>query len=179
VTPAPATPSPELEYLGFWPRVVAACVDTLWLMPVLWIVSSLYARMTSAFVDRGMPDLASLSARDLAGLLAPTPAELVFNYALPAVLVVLFWMRRSATPGKMLFGARIVDADTGAPATPRQLVIRYLGYYVSMLPFFLGLLWVGWDPRKQGWHDKLAGTVVVRPKLARDAGVVFPGKGAA
>ena len=41
-------------------------------------------------------------------------------------------------------------------------MIRYLGYYVSAIPFGLGLLWVAFDPRKQGWHDKMAGTVVVR-----------------
>jgi uncharacterized RDD family membrane protein YckC len=41
---------------------------------------------------------------------------------------------------------------------------RYLGYFVSAIPLFLGLIWVGIDGRKQGWHDKLAGTVVIRPK---------------
>jgi uncharacterized RDD family membrane protein YckC len=63
----------------------------------------------------------------------------------------------------MAISARIVDARTGAPASTRQLVIRYLGYYVSTIPLGLGLLWVAFDPRKQGWHDKMAGTVVVRP----------------
>jgi uncharacterized RDD family membrane protein YckC len=42
------------------------------------------------------------------------------------------------------------------------LVGRYLGYFVSTIPFGLGLFWIGWDKRKQGWHDKLAGTVVIR-----------------
>ena len=42
--------------------------------------------------------------------------------------------------------------------------MRYLGYYVSIIPLFLGLIAVAFDPRKQGWHDKLAGTVVVRPR---------------
>jgi len=43
-----------------------------------------------------------------------------------------------------------------------------------MIPFFLGILWVGIDARKQGWHDKLAGTVVVRPKLRGPQPVHFP-----
>ena len=47
--------------------------------------------------------------------------------------------------------------------TLTQLVIRYLGYFVSTIPLGLGLLWVGFDRRKQGWHDKMANTVVVRP----------------
>jgi len=71
---------------------------------------------------------------------------------------------RQATPGKMAIGARVVDATTGQAPSTRQLVIRYLGYYVSTIPLMLGLIWVAFDPRKQGWHDKLAGTVVVRSK---------------
>ncbi|MEO8407836.1 MAG: RDD family protein, partial [Oxalobacteraceae bacterium] len=47
------------------------------------------------------------------------------------------------------------------------------GYFVSALPFCLGLIWVGLDKRKQGWHDKLAGTVVVRPKKRGTAPVRF------
>ncbi|RYY81863.1 MAG: RDD family protein, partial [Comamonadaceae bacterium] len=39
-----------------------------------------------------------------------------------------------------------------------------LAYFVSAIPLCIGFLWVAWDPRKQGWHDKLAGTVVVRAR---------------
>lgn len=56
----------------------------------------------------------------------------------------------------------IVDANTGEKPSPAQFVGRYLAYYVSMLPLFLGIIWVGIDKRKQGWHDKLAGTVVIK-----------------
>jgi uncharacterized RDD family membrane protein YckC len=87
--------------------------------------------------------------------------------------VVLFWMYRQATPGKMAIGARIVDARTGRPPGTKQLVGRYLGYYVSTIPFCLGLIWVAFDPRKQGWHDKLAGTVVVRPRVRGPEAVRF------
>jgi uncharacterized RDD family membrane protein YckC len=40
--------------------------------------------------------------------------------------------------------------------------LRYAGYFVALLPVGLGILWVAFDARKQGWHDKLAKTVVVR-----------------
>ena len=56
----------------------------------------------------------------------------------------------------------IVDEKTGGRPSVSQFVIRYLGYYISTIPLFLGLIWVGIDKRKQGWHDKLAGTVVIR-----------------
>ncbi len=39
---------------------------------------------------------------------------------------------------------------------------RYLGYFASTIPLCLGFLWIAFDKRKQGWHDKLAGTVVIR-----------------
>ncbi|UGA40660.1 RDD family protein [Chromobacterium haemolyticum] len=91
-------------------------------------------------------------------------ASLMINWVLPAAAVLAFWWFKSSTPGKMLLGARIVDAKTGAPMTPGQAALRYLGYFVSCFPFLLGLIWVGLDARKQGWHDKIAGTVVVRAK---------------
>jgi uncharacterized RDD family membrane protein YckC len=78
----------------------------------------------------------------------------------------------------MAIGARIVDAETGGKPSTRQLIVRYLGYYVSMLPLMAGIVWVALDPRKQGWHDKLAGTVVVRPRHRGPARVAFPQRGA-
>ena len=78
--------------------------------------------------------------------------------------VIVFWIYRQATPGKMAIGARIVDAKTlGKPSTG-QLIGRYLAYYVSIIPLMLGIIWVGIDARKQGFHDKLAGTLVIRSR---------------
>lgn len=64
----------------------------------------------------------------------------------------------------MAISAKIVDARTGQPASTGQLIGRYFAYFVAMLPLFLGIVWVAFDKRKQGWHDKLAGTVVVKQK---------------
>ena len=85
----------------------------------------------------------------------------LFEALLPAFAVLAFWRRYGATPGKMAVGARIVDAKTGAAPSTGRLVARYAGYLVSMLPLFLGFAWIAIDRRKQGWHDKIAGTVVV------------------
>jgi uncharacterized RDD family membrane protein YckC len=62
----------------------------------------------------------------------------------------------------MMLNLRIADAETGGTPTTGQFLGRYLGYYVAAIPLFLGIIWVGIDKRKQGWHDKLAGTVVIR-----------------
>ena len=88
----------------------------------------------------------------------------MISWVLPAIAVVAFWVMRQATPGKMAISARVVDAETGKALSTGQAIGRYLGYFVAMLPLFVGIIWVAFDARKQGWHDKLAGTVVIRRK---------------
>ena len=68
------------------------------------------------------------------------------------------------TAGMRILGIYIVRVD-GRPFTMRQATLRHLiGYPLSTAAFFLGFLWMLWDPRQQGWHDKLARTVVVMSK---------------
>jgi len=62
----------------------------------------------------------------------------------------------------MAVSAKIVDASSGNAPSAGQMVGRYFAYFVAGLPLGLGILWVAFDKKKQGWHDKLAGTVVVR-----------------
>lgn len=83
--------------------------------------------------------------------------------AVPALAVILFWRRTGTTPGKAAVFAKIVDARSGAAPSTGQCIARYLGYLISSIPLFLGFAWIAIDRRKQGWHDKIAGTVVVRP----------------
>ena len=140
---------PQPEYVGFWARVGASIIDTiLMLVIVAPLLTYFYggAYWMGAF-----------------GFIAG-PADVLLNWILPAIAVVVFWIYRQATPGKMAISAKIVDATTlGKPSTG-QLVIRYLGYYVSLIGLCLGFIWVGIDARKQGWHDKMAGTVVIRSR---------------
>ncbi|MBY6185700.1 RDD family protein [Marinobacter hydrocarbonoclasticus] len=136
----------EMAYGGFWIRVGAALIDTLLLALIITpILTAIYGQ------DYW------LTERFLYG-----PWDLLLNYIFPAIVVLVFWSYKSATPGKMILKLTIVDAKTGGKPSTGQLVMRYLGYYVSTIPLLLGLIWVGFDKRKQGWHDKLAGTVVVR-----------------
>lgn len=133
------------KYAGFWLRVLAAFIDTAAVMlltfPLLyWMFGTLFPAQAQSYSAPG----------------------LFISYGLPAIVVIGLWILKSATPGKMLLKMVIVDAQTGGKPTPAQFIVRYLGYYVSMIPLFLGLIWVGLDKRKQGWHDKMAGTVVIR-----------------
>ena len=138
--------STDLEYVGFWPRVGASLIDMLLQLAIMFpLTYAIYGRLSEpGHVFMGFGDV-------------------FINLILPAAAVIAFWVYKSATPGKMALSARIVDADTGAPLTTSQSVIRYLGYFVSLIPLGVGFFWVGFDRRKQGWHDKMANSVVVRP----------------
>lgn len=150
-------------YTGFWLRFAAAVIDSIAalfiIVPLLLIFYQ--GNLVSFKFD---PD-----AEQMLRSLIPDFGEVVIKYVLPAVAIVLFWMFKSATPGKMAVGCEIVDARTFGKPSKWQLIIRYLGYYVSILGFFLGFIWVVFDRRKQGWHDKLAGTVVIQKKTAPEA----------
>ncbi|WP_229455871.1 RDD family protein [Massilia sp. KIM] len=152
----------EFEYAGFWSRVWASLIDGV-LLAILTIplVLAVYG---SSYWE---------SERLIQG-----PADFLISYVLPAILIMLFWTKRSTTPGKMAIGATIVDARTGAKPSTGQFVIRYLGYFVSMIGLLIGYLWVGFDARKQGWHDKMAGTVVIRRKAGATEPVRFEEAGA-
>lgn len=138
----------EREYAGFWIRTVATIIDSILIVLVTWpLLLAVY----------GWDYFESTATNLFAG-----PADFLISYVLPAIMIILFWMHKQATPGKMLVSAKIVDAKTGQPASTGQLIGRYFAYIVSTLPLMLGFIWIAFDPRKQGWHDKLAGTIVVR-----------------
>ena len=62
----------------------------------------------------------------------------------------------------MIIRSKIVNAKTGNKPSLLQFTIRYFAYFVSYFVFFIGFFWIAFDKKKQGWHDLLAGTVVVR-----------------
>ncbi len=134
------------NYVGFWIRLVASIIDTILLLVII------------------IPVLVGIYGEEywLSEVFFMGFWDLILNYILPAIAVIIFWSYKSATPGKMVFRAVIVDEKTGNKPTAKQFVIRYIGYYVSSLVLGLGFFWIIWDKKKQGWHDKMAGTVVVR-----------------
>ncbi|WP_253303739.1 RDD family protein [Wolbachia endosymbiont of Phyllotreta cruciferae] len=81
--------------------------------------------------------------------------------------VAYMWVRFAATPGKLLLGLRVVDAQTFEKITLRQATKRFFSFILSVAPLFLGFLWSNFNKRCQTWHDKIAGTVVVTSKSLR------------
>ena len=134
------------EYVGFWQRVWASIID-FFLACVL-----IYPVLTAVYGKAYWTSTKSVEG----------PFDFFLRLVVPPIGTVVFWILRGATPGKMAVSARVVDATTGGKPSIQRLIIRYLCYYVSLIPLGLGFFWVAFDPRKQGLHDKLAGTVVVR-----------------
>lgn len=140
----------EVSYVGFWARAVAMLVDTFVLVFLLGLLGLILGIPTLSLDETGMPvfDHAYWAGHGS-------------NALLGAVAIIGFWMWKMATPGKMLVSAVIVDSKTYQKPTIGQFIIRYLGYIVSSVCLLLGFIWVAFDARKQGWHDKMAGTVVI------------------
>ena len=151
----------KLEYAGFWIRLGASVIDSILafivFIPIVMVLGNFFGanQFTINSSDGGVQYFASFT--DISGI-----GYYLINYILPALVVLTFWIYKSATPGKIITKLKILDAKTGKKPSTAQFVIRYLGYYLSALVLFLGFLWIIIDKRKQGWHDKIAGTVVIR-----------------
>ena len=139
----------QLEYVGFWARVVAIFIDAVLLIVIEFPLLLAFYGSAYFTVDSGVQG----------------PVDFMLDFVFPTVATILFWFWKQATPGKMAFSAKIVDAETGKEPSIGQYIGRYFAYIISAIPFCLGFIWVAFDSKKQGWHDKLAGTVVVRPKI--------------
>lgn len=74
---------------------------------------------------------------------------------------VYFWTKTGQTIGKKVMKIKVVTKD-GKLLTLTGALLRIVGYVVSGMIFYLGFLWILWDPEQQGWHDKIANTYVVK-----------------
>jgi uncharacterized RDD family membrane protein YckC len=134
------------EYAGFWIRVGASLIDTVLMLLIISPLLLLIYGNTYWLDER----------------LIKGSWDFILNHIAPAIVVIIFWVYKSATPGKMILDLTIIDAKTGGKPSTAQFIGRYLAYFVAVIPFLLGIIWVGFDKKKQGWHDKLAGTLVVK-----------------
>lgn len=140
--------SGRYQYAGFWVRLAASIVDTL-----LSLLITIPLMVTYYGLDTYWQ---AAQEGEFLGL-----GEIIISWLFPVVATLWFWIKMQATPGKILFSLKVLDEKTGQPLTLSQSVIRYLGYFVSTLVLFLGFIWIAFDAKKQGWHDKMAGSVVV------------------
>lgn len=87
--------------------------------------------------------------------------EGLMRTAVSLLLTIILWVKFLGTPGKLLLDCQVVHADSLKAMSVQQAALRYVAYLASIAPLLLGFLWVARDKRKQGFHDKIANTVVL------------------
>jgi uncharacterized RDD family membrane protein YckC len=150
-------PTAITEYRQFGERFLAYLIDA--------IIVGFISNLLFGILGFGIPFDGS-SPRDWEG---------TFNGLLMFGYLVYFWATTGQTPGKRILGLKVIGLNGETDGIGyRAAVLRYLGYMVSAIVFFLGYLWIIGDPEKQGWHDKIAGTHVVKTTACSRAGLPWP-----
>jgi uncharacterized RDD family membrane protein YckC len=124
---------------GFWIRFLAILIDSV----ILFVINIIIAAIL------GSSSAGRSGIQTLLGL----------------IYYVYFWSSASPWPGQTvgnkLLNIRVIKTD-GSDLSIVVALIRYVGLVVSILVIFIGVIWAAFDPNKQGWHDKIAGTYVVK-----------------
>jgi uncharacterized RDD family membrane protein YckC len=122
---------------GFWMRVLAYLIDS---------------------VIIGLPAYA-LGVAVLHGTLYTASS---ISFPIEVLYFTYYWSRygKGQTIGMLVLHMKVVKTD-GSLLSPTAAFVRFIGLIISSIPLDLGLIWVGLDSKKQGWHDKIAGTYVV------------------
>ena len=136
---SPSTSLTSATKAGFWIRVVAFIIDSVILYVVNLIVG--LALNPSTTGRSGIQTILGI---------------IYFTY---------LWSNSSPWPGQTvgdkLLSLRVIKTD-GSDLSIVQAFVRYIGLVISFLVIFIGVIWVAFDPNKQGWADKIAGTYVVK-----------------
>ena len=151
----PAGPAPGLEFGEFGPRLVAYIIDGLIVGAVVIaavLVWTLFAFFSGGLRANGL----NLGAGLGLGLMIVLITVLTLGY------FPWFWARTGATPGMKAMGLKVVRDADGGPITNGQAILRLVGYWISGAVFYLGDIWILVDKRRRGWHDLIAGTVVIK-----------------
>lgn len=121
--------------MGFWIRLLASIIDSV-IVNVAAIILTLIA---------GVPGI-------------------VLGWLGSILYYVLFTGLKGQTPGKMATGIQVVTEGGEVPGVGRAFLREIIGKIISTVVIFIGYIWVAFDPRKQGWHDKIARTYVVKKR---------------
>jgi uncharacterized RDD family membrane protein YckC len=145
-------------YGGFWIRLAARLIDIVLIGVPVGILYGIWGWIQYGLLG----DSGDSAAHDVASVIGVVGTALVLAGA--ALYQILLWAKRGATVGQRVFRLKVVDASSGGPITLTTAFARWIGELLDT--FFcgvpIGYVWIAFDRRKQAWHDKFAGTVVVR-----------------
>jgi uncharacterized RDD family membrane protein YckC len=150
--PEKAGAPPGYRFAGFWIRFVAYVIDVF--IASIPLIVLIFAAPSLTGAQPGRPLTPELSGRFTILLLV--------GFGLAFAYFPFFWWR-GATPAMRLFKMRIVRTNDGSRLGLGRAILRYIGFILSGWALYIGLIWAAFDDRKQGWHDKLADSFVIRP----------------
>ena len=167
-----AGPAPGIAFVGFWRRFVAFIIDGVIFSFVFWAVAALVFSRADYERWRELLKIDPVSGRVLATnaevlsvmgeLIGLTIAVFGLFWLAHALYHIIFWTWRGGTIGQLALGIQIRRESDGTRIGLGTSIIRYIGYLISFWVFYLGVIWIAFDGRKQGWHDKIANTLVIR-----------------
>jgi uncharacterized RDD family membrane protein YckC len=144
-------PMAGYHYAGFWVRFLALLLDAI----VLGVLSA-------ALLPFSGPQF-TVTGTGAGTVFAVNATANALGTLVGLVYFIGFWAWRGQTVGMMPFNMQVVGVADGKKIDVVRGLLRYVGIIISIIPLFLGLIWAAFDSRKQGWHDKMAQTVVIRP----------------
>lgn len=150
---APTSSGPA--YAGFWIRFLAYIIDGILVGAVTFGLIKATGVIT-VFCPAGVTDPNDPSC-------SGTSISPLFYVILlvPLLYDSLLWSV-GGTLGQRVLGLRVVNAATGGNLGIARSLLRFVGFIIATIPIYIGLIWAGFDPRKQGWHDKIAGSFVIK-----------------
>jgi uncharacterized RDD family membrane protein YckC len=162
------------KFAGFWRRLIAYVIDST-LTAIVFFVLFMIAIMAFFFGS-----ISGNNRGSLADLMYPemTSSYVLFIWIFYAAVSIAYFTyfhgTTGRTPGKMLLGLQVISTE-GAPISFGIAFLRAVGYLVSGALFNFGFIWIAFDKKKQGWHDKIASTVVIiREPQNGTAGISIP-----
>ncbi|KPJ56319.1 MAG: hypothetical protein AMJ42_05465 [Deltaproteobacteria bacterium DG_8] len=139
---------------GFWIRFIAYIIDNV----ILSIFSLILIVLGIIALGLGSSGLVELEEDNIFTFLVPL---YIFYFVITIVYYTYFHGSTGQTIGKMACRLKVIKVD-GKPLGYGKAFLRWIGYIISSFIFNLGYLWAAWDKNKQAWHDKIAGTYVIR-----------------
>ena len=155
----------NIEYATFNSRMIASVIDTILsaalLVPLLSIINNAMGLATN--LDQQA--VIHMSEEQMVQLMLEVMKSSSIQMLIFGAIVIIFWHYRGATPGKMIMRISVVNAKTLEKLSFTRSIVRFFAYNISALPLCLGFIWIFYDKKGQGFHDKIAGSVVIKDKI--------------
>jgi uncharacterized RDD family membrane protein YckC len=157
MTEKPLQPVILGRYAGFFSRAAAYAIDRVVILGISFvIITAINFLLDLLGLSQWLVDLQQ--ANTTHWILAILLSSVGINLIVSIFYNIGYWMLSGQTPGKHLLGLRVMRAD-GERLRLRNALLRQVGYWISKI-FYLGFLWILFDSKRQGFHDKLGGTIV-------------------